>query len=114
LTYSTQYAFAWLNAAIGIVAGALAAAYLTIHPSWLDGDVAATAGIVVTIAASLSQILPPLQRTPSVRDARYLAASQGALPKDIAHNYPLLVPAEKVTDKPSGKLFDPYHPPEQP
>jgi hypothetical protein len=101
-SYSTQYAFAWLNAAVGIVAGALAAAYLTIHPSWLDSDVAATAGIVVTIAASLSQILPPLQRTPARRDAKYLAAAQGAPPRDIAERYPLIVASEPVTDKPVG------------
>jgi hypothetical protein len=100
--YSTQYAFAWINGVVGVVASALAAAYLTIHPSWLDSDLAATAGIVAGITVALAQILPPLQRTPGKRDTNYLAAAQGALPRDVVQRYPLVVPSEPVTDRPVG------------
>lgn len=93
LPYNVQYVIAWLNAAAGIVAAILAGAGLTLHPSWLSGDVAATAGVVSLVCAGLSQILPPVTRTPAQRETKYLQAVAGILPDDLAakHGTPLLV-----------------------
>lgn len=87
-SYPVAYAAAWINAAVGGIAGVLAAAYLTVHPSWLTGDVAATCGIIVPICGLLATLLPPLTRTPARREKSYLKANMGELPKDIAAKYP--------------------------
>jgi hypothetical protein len=91
MTYRVTYALAWINAAIGVVAGVLAGAYLTVHPSWLTQDVAATCGILVPITVGLAALLPQVQRTPAQRDAKYLAALAGALPDDVANRAGLTV-----------------------
>lgn len=91
MTYNLAYWAAWLNAAIGVVAGVLAGAYLTVHPSWLTTDVAATCGIVVPITVGLAALLPQVTRTPAARESKYLVASQGKLPDDLAKKYPLVV-----------------------
>jgi drug/metabolite transporter superfamily protein YnfA len=84
MEYRIQYAASWANAAVGIVAAVLAGTGLTLHPSWLSNDVAATAGVISAASIALSQILPPLQRTPANREGRYLAAMAGVPPKDVA------------------------------
>lgn len=83
MSYSVSYFIAWLNAALGVIAGALAASYLVLHPSWLTQDIAATATIIATITVGLAQILPPLQRTPAKRENKYNAALAGKLPDDL-------------------------------
>lgn len=90
-SYPIAYAAAWINAAIGGIAGVLAAAYLTVHPSWLTGDVAVTCGIIVPICGVLATLLPSITRTPAQREQNYLKANMGELPKDIAAKYPATV-----------------------
>lgn len=94
MNYQTQYTLAVLNAAIGAVALVLAGSGLTFHPAWLSGELSATCGVVATVCGVLSQFLPPLQRTPGSRETKYLAASQGELPHDIAEKYPLVAAIE--------------------
>jgi hypothetical protein len=91
-SYHLAFYAARLNAAVGVVAGVLAAAYLTAHPSWLTADVAATAGIVVLICGGLAALLPQVTRTPEQREANYLKAAAGVLPPDIAKKYPDAAP----------------------
>jgi hypothetical protein len=87
-SFSLRYAIAWINAAIGIAAGALAAAYLVVHPSWLTADLASTSAIVVTISAGLAQILPPLTLTPAKREEQLLdAVTDNVLPPDLAEKH---------------------------
>lgn len=92
-SYSLAFYGAWLNAALGVVCGALAGAYLLVHPSWLTSDVASTAGVIVTVTVGLAAILPSVGRTPGSREIKYLAASQGVLPSDIARKFPLVIAA---------------------
>lgn len=97
MTYTTQYTLAVLNAAVGAVALVLAGSGLTFHPSWLNNELAATCGVIATVCGVLSQFLPPLQRTPGHREARYIAAMAGDLPKDVADKAALT-----VTQEPTG------------
>lgn len=83
MTYDVRYAVAWVNAAVGVIAGVLAAAWLTVHPSWLTQDVAATCGVIVPISVGLAALLPQINRTPAQREANYLAAAAGKLPDDL-------------------------------
>lgn len=99
MSYTPAFYLAWINAAVGVVAGALSAAYLVAHPQWLTGDVAATCGVVVTVSVGLAALLPQISRTPAQRDAKYLAALAGALPDDIAQKHGLT-----ITAGPSGSL----------
>src|SRR5690348_6223315 len=99
MNYTPAYYFAWLNAAIGVIAGALSAAYLVAHPSWLTGDIAATCGIVVTITVGLAALLPQVTRTPAARESKYIAALAGSLPDDVAQKHGL-----SVTPGPGGSL----------
>lgn len=99
MSYSVSFAVAWLNAAVGVVAGVLAAAYLTVHPSWLSADIAATCGIVVPITVGLAALLPQVTRTPAKRDNAYIAALAGSLPEDVAKKHGLM-----VTREPGGTL----------
>lgn len=98
-SYNVQYALAWLNAAVGIVAGAISAGYLVIsgHPAWLTPDVASTCAIIATITVGLAQILPPLTRTPAHRETQLLSATQGVLPNDLADKHPNLIPGAPPT-----------------
>lgn len=88
--YSLLYAIAWINSVVGIIAGVLAGAYVTVHPSWLTGDVAATCTVLVLVSAALAPVLPPITRTPAKRETKYLEAMAGILPDDLArkHNVP--------------------------
>lgn len=92
MTYDLQHALSVVIWIVGIAAGALASAYLLpAHPSWLSGDVAATAAIVSTICIAIQGGLPQVQRTPSKREDSYVkAAVSGELPKDIAVKHPLI------------------------
>lgn len=92
LEYSVQYYAAWVNAAVGLIAAVLAGAGLTLHPSWLSNDVAATAGVIALICGGLATILPAVQRTPGSREAKYVAAAAGELPKDLAGKHPTIMP----------------------
>jgi hypothetical protein len=89
VTYGVQYALAWANAAAFVVASVLAGSGLTVHPSWLTGDVTATAAILVLVCGGLAHILPPVTRTPATRDARYISAMAGDLPEDVAKKHGL-------------------------
>jgi hypothetical protein len=91
MTYSAQYYLGILVAAVGVVAGVIAASWLTIHPSWVTADVAATATIVAGACAGLAALLPPVTRTPATRDAELVAAMAGALPDDVAKRHGLTV-----------------------
>ncbi len=84
MPYSVLYALAWVNAAIGVVAGVLAAAYPLAHPSWLSADIALTCGLLVPVSVGLAALLPAVTRTPDSREVKYLAAQQGRLPDDLA------------------------------
>lgn len=91
MTYSVQFYAAWIVAAIGVVAGVLAGASQTPwHPSWLTGDVAATAGIVSGVCVALAALLPQVNRTPATREAKYLKAAAGVLPEDLAEKHPVV------------------------
>lgn len=94
MTYTLQYAAAWVVTVVGIIAGVLAGASQTPwHPTWLSGDVAATAGIVSAVCVTLGAILPQVHRTPGMREAKYLSASVGVLPPDLAAKHPeVLIP----------------------
>jgi hypothetical protein len=92
-SYSLAYYAAILVAVVGVVAGVLAAsAVAPNHPSWLTGDVAATAGLVSAICVGLAAFLPQLARTPSTRETSYLKAAAGVLPDDLAAKHPVVVP----------------------
>jgi hypothetical protein len=97
--YTPAFYLAWVNAAVGVIAGALSAAYLLAHPAWLTGDIAATCGVIVTITVGLAALLPQISRSPSAREAKYLAALAGSLPDDIANKHGLT-----VTQTASGTL----------
>lgn len=99
MPYSVLYAIAWLNVAVGGVAGVLVAAFLAAHPTWLTQDMALTCGIIVPASLFLATLLPAVTRTPAQREANYLAALAGALPDDIADKRGLM-----VTQTPSGTL----------
>lgn len=99
MSYSVLYALAWLNAAAGGIAGVLAAAYPVAHPSWLTAEVALTCGLIVPITLVLAALLPPVTRTPAIRDAKYAAAATGVLPADVAKRHGL-----EATQKPDGTL----------
>lgn len=88
MTYDIRYALAWVNAAGGVIAGVLAAAWLTVHPSWLTQDIAATCGVIVPITVGLAALLPQINRTPATREATYLAAAAGKLPDDLVNKTP--------------------------
>lgn len=89
MSYQLKYTLAWINAALGVIAGVLAATSLTpFHPSWLSTDVAATAAILSTICVGLAALLPQVSRTPANRETAYLAASVGVLPDDLAARHP--------------------------
>lgn len=105
-SYPLAYYAATVNAAVGVIAGVLASAYLTVHPSWLTSDVAATAGIVVLVSGGLAaSILPPLTRTPGSRESKYLAASAGEMPKDLKEKFPVVAVADPATDPlPTGAV----------
>lgn len=94
MTYTLQYAAAWVVAAVGVVAGILATGIAAPnHPSWLTTDVAATAALVSLICVGLGALLPQVNRTPSTREAKYLSASVGVLPPDLAAKHPeVLIP----------------------
>lgn len=95
MNYDLQYKAAILNAVVLTIAGALSAyGALPAHPSWLTSDVMLTAGIVFAICGGLAAtVLPPLQRTPKVREDKYIvAATMGALPEDIAKKHPTIRP----------------------
>lgn len=91
MTYSVQYYLAIIVAAMGVVAGVIAASGLTAHPSWVTTDVATTATIIAGVCAGLAALLPPVTRTPATRDSKYLAAMAGALPDDVAKKHGLTV-----------------------
>jgi hypothetical protein len=98
MSYAPAFYLAWLNAAVGVVAGALSAAYLVAHPTWLTSDIAATCGVIVTISVGLAALLPQIGRTPGARETRYLAAHQGLLPEDIAKKHPGLLVTQGPLD----------------
>lgn len=94
MSYQTQYALSVLNGIVLGIAGVLTGAGVVLQPSWLSGDLRATAGIVVLLCGVLAHWLPPLQRTPATRDSKYLAAMAGALPEDVAKKHGLTVTRE--------------------
>jgi hypothetical protein len=96
-SYPLAYAAAWIVAAVGIIAGGVAAAGLTVHPSWLTSDVTATASIVAPICVALGAILPQIQRTPGKRESSYLLANQGQLPPDLQAKYPTITTVQEPT-----------------
>lgn len=98
-SYELAYGAAWLNAAVGVVCGVLAAAYLAVHPAWLTQEVAATCGIITTVTLGLATLLPQVTRTPSARVDAYLLAGQGKLPEDLARRYPMVA---TVTEPPAA------------
>lgn len=109
MNYSLAHLLAIVNAAIGIVAGALASAYLIPqHPSWLTGDVAGTCTILVTITVGLAALLPQVTRTPKKREDAYIAAMAGAPPDDVLKSRNL-----KVEQGPDGSftVIGPEKPP---
>jgi hypothetical protein len=91
--YTLLYAAAWVVAAIGVVAGVLAAYwhFVDVPPSWLTPDVVRTCAVLVPICAGLAALLPRVTLTPAKRDAKYLAAMAGVLPRDIARKYPTVL-----------------------
>lgn len=89
--YQIAHAAAWVNAALIVVGGGLAAASATpLHPSWLTPDIGLTAGIAASVCGGLATILPQIQRTPAKREDAYMAAFAGALPDDLARKHPTL------------------------
>jgi hypothetical protein len=96
MEYRVQYALSWLNAAVLAVSGVLSGAGLVFHPSWLTDDVRTTAGVLTLVCGALAVLLPPVQRTPAVRDSRYLAASAGVLPADVAKRHGLVGPQKPL------------------
>lgn len=92
MPYSAQYAIAWLVAFLGIVCGVLAGAGLTLHPSWLSGDIQATASVIAVVCVALQPVLPPITRSPGAREAKYLAAAGGVLPDDLQDKHPTIMP----------------------
>lgn len=94
MTYTVRWWASWVVGTIGAIAGVLAASAVTpFHPLWLSTDVAATAGLVAAVCAAVATRLPDTGRTPGTREASYLSASVGVLPKDLADKHPeVLVP----------------------
>lgn len=99
MSYNVAFYAAWVNAAVGVIAGTLAAAYPIAHPSWLSADIALTCGILVPITVGLAALLPQIQRTPAQRESRYIAALAGSLPDDVAKKHGL-----SATQQPDGTL----------
>lgn len=100
--YQLAYYYAIVVAVVGVVAGVLAGASQTsFHPSWLTGDVAATAGIVSAICVGLAAALPQLGRTPASREANYLKAAAGVLPDDLAAKHGVIVPPQVLVPPPA-------------
>jgi hypothetical protein len=109
VTYSVQWIAAWAVFIVGAICGVLAGAdRLGAHPSWLTPDLAATATIVAAVCGILAAVLPQLQRTPAVREARYISALAGSLPDDVAQKHGLM-----TTQQPDGSLtvVSPEQPP---
>lgn len=88
MTYPVMYAVAWIVAATAVIAGILAASIAAPnHPSWLTSDVASTCGLIAAICGGLAAFLPQVQRTPDRREAKYLDATAGILPSDLAEKH---------------------------
>jgi hypothetical protein len=85
-----NYNIAWIVAAVlflvNVGIGALQSVYASGHGADLGitPQVQAWLAIVSTVIAAALGLLPQIQRTPGVRESRYLKAHAGVLPRDLA------------------------------
>lgn len=102
MTYKIAYIAAIVLFLVNVAIGAIQAAYASGHGADLGITPQAQAWIAVasTVIAAALAVLPQVQRTPGTRETRYLVASQGKLPDDIAHKYPMVIPVREPPPQP--------------